>query len=305
MARYQRARVLRAAVAVAALVAAVGGETAVGRALAGRGAELTGSGRTPETSRTLLLQARDLTEALAGRGRATESRRSPSLGRPAGGPPAPAIPGARPVGTRGPALPGAALPARLPSRLDGDGVAISTGSSRAPVTVTLYEDYGCPACRRFEQAQGGTLARMVADGAVRLRRVIGSSPDARPSGDGSRRAANAARAAVQAGRFPLFNALLDQEQPSPRRGGFTTARLLAIASRVPGLRGRAFDSAVRSQRYASWVEASQRACDRYRRRAPSGSPGMAVNGRAVDLSARHDLARDPGALRAFLLAARR
>jgi hypothetical protein len=292
-------------VAVAALVAAVGGEAAVGRVLAGRGAELTAPNPAAGPGRTLLVDARDLPEARADRDWVQELPRSPFRGRPVGGPPsAPAIPGAWPVGGPEPAVP-ASLLMRLPSRLDGDGVTISTGSRQAPVTVTLYEDYRCRACGRFERAQGRMLAGLVADGTVRLRRVIGSSADLRRRGAGAHRAANAARAALEAGRFPLFNALLYEEQPYQRRHGFSVGRLLAIASRVPGLRGPDFDHAVRFQRYAPWVDASDKVWDRFGRRAGCAAPGLVVNGRPVDLSVRHDLAGDPRALRAFLLAARR
>ncbi|MGA5700346.1 DsbA family protein [Peterkaempfera bronchialis] len=303
MPRYQHARVLRAALAAVALTAAVVGETAVGRALADRGAEETGRSAL---ARAAMVQARDVPEGRASRAEA--ARRGALSGRPVGGPPeAPAVPGARPVADRahGSELPAAAILRRLPARLDRDGATILIGSGRAPVTVTLYEDYRCPDCRRFEQAQGETLARLVADGTVLIRRVIESSLDVRLPGIGAQRAANAARAALASGRFPLYNAALYANQPPERQDGYTVARLLKIASQVPGLRGAAFDRAVRSQRYASWVRASQRVYDRYDRRVHSGTPGMEVNGRVVDLEKRMDLARDPEALRAFLLAAAR
>ncbi|WP_055588423.1 thioredoxin domain-containing protein [Streptacidiphilus griseoplanus] len=297
MARYQRARVLRATVAVAALVAAVAGETAVGRALADRAAH---PGDHARLAGAMLTQSRALPAGGPG-----GLLRAPSVGRPVAGPlTAPAIPGARPVGPPGPRIAGAATLMALPARLDPDGVAMAVGSARAPVTLTLYEDYRDPGSRRFEQAQGRMLADLAADGTVWIRRITGSAPQARQSGEDAHRAANAARAALAAGRFPVFNALLYQEQPPGRRGGFTVRRLLDIASQVPGLRSPAFDRAVRTQRYASWVATSQRAYDRHDRRVRSGSPGMVVGGRPVDLAARPDLARDPAALRRFLLAAR-
>ncbi|WP_377272134.1 DsbA family protein [Peterkaempfera sp. SMS 1(5)a] len=298
MARYQRARILRASVALAALVAAVAGEAAVGRALADRGGR---PGDRTGLARAVLVQSRGLPAS----GEDGGLLRTAFSGRPLAGPAAaPALPGARPAGPPGPRIPGAATLMVLPARLDPDGAAMSVGSARAPVTVTLYEDYRRVGCRRFEQAQGRMLAELAAEGTVRIRRVVESSLDARLPGDGAHRAANAARAALAAGRFPVFNALLYEEQPSERQDGFTVRRLLDIASEVPGLRGPAFDRAVRTQGYASWAAASQRVYDGYGRRVRFGTPGMVVNGRPVDLAARPDLAGDPAALRRFLLAAR-
>ncbi|MCD0481575.1 thioredoxin domain-containing protein [Streptacidiphilus sp. ASG 303] len=317
MPRYQP-RLLRAVVAVTALVAAVGGEAAVGRALAHRGAEATGRSEA-------LLRARAVSEVRASR--AEDALRAALTGRPPGAPlTAPALPGT-PLTAPGltapglagavpgaaaegspavrpglPDVPAAAVLRALPARLDRDGAAIDVGRAGAPVTVTLYEDYRCPDCRRFEEAQGAVLARLAAAGTVLVRRVVESSLDVRLPGDGAHRAANAARAALAAGGFPLYNALLYAEQPPEQEDGYTVGRLLALASRVPGLRGPAFDRAVRTRRYAPWAAAAQRAYERHGRRAGYGTPGMVVNGRPVDLAARPDLAGDPGALRAFLLA---
>ncbi|MFJ6214016.1 thioredoxin domain-containing protein [Streptomyces sp. NPDC092296] len=298
MPRYQHARVLRTAVAVAALVAAVGGEAVVGRALAHRGAEQTGR---PALARAALVRDGESLER-AGRGGAGGLVRAVLVGRPISGSAAPALPGARP---ELPKIPGAALLRTLPARLDRDGVAIDVGRTRAPVTVTLYEDYRCPDCRRFEAAQGETLARLAADGTVRLRYVIECSLDERLPGDGAHRAANAARAALAVGGFPLYNALLYRNQPPERQDGFTVDRLLRIASDVPGLRGRTFDEAVRSEQYADWVDDAQDAYDRYADGFKAGTPGLVVNGKAVDLVAHPELAEKPAALRTFLLKAAR
>src|SRR5690349_23718287 len=45
---------------------------------------------------------------------------------------------------------------------------IPVGDDSAPVTVTLYYDYMCPACGAFEKANGDELDRLLADGDMKL-----------------------------------------------------------------------------------------------------------------------------------------
>ncbi len=46
--------------------------------------------------------------------------------------------------------------------------AIPVGDEDAPVAVTLYFDYICPACGQFEQANGEQLDQMLTDGDIRM-----------------------------------------------------------------------------------------------------------------------------------------
>src|SRR5262245_20051393 len=57
---------------------------------------------------------------------------------------------------------GAAAPAA--SSRDGTGLTIGNG----PVTVEVYFDFLCPACRRFEQTAQPTLDRYLANGKITL-----------------------------------------------------------------------------------------------------------------------------------------
>jgi protein-disulfide isomerase len=327
---YQHARLLRAAVAVAALTAAVGGETAVGRSLAERGAEHTGRppvhgaafeaaafesaafrttavGSTAVGARSAPADRADRALPASGRGAVASTGPLPVEAVPWLWPAAhprqlhaAAVESPVAASSRVRPVPGASTLLALPARLDRDGVGISVGSAHAPVVLELYEDYRCPTCRRFELAQGRMLGRLASDGTVRIRYIIESSLDVRLPGRGAHRAANAARAALEYGGFPLYHALLLRNQPSERVNAFSVNRLLAIASHVRGLRGPGFDRAVRNQRYSDWVNASQRAYERYGRRFMYGTPGLVVNGRPIDLGAHPELMTDPDALRALL-----
>ncbi|MFI6645752.1 DsbA family protein [Streptomyces sp. NPDC050504] len=92
----------------------------------------------------------------------------------------------------------------------------------------------------------------------------------RLGGDGSQRAVNALRAALAAGHFPKYHALLFARQARVEAsGGFTTVALLKLADEVPGLRGTSSDSAVKTMKYRSFVTVSQKGVRRGQRpRAP-------------------------------------
>lgn len=156
----------------------------------------------------------------------------------------------------GPAYSG---PADLPARLEADGTTITVGDPKAPVTVHLYEDPRCPVCEEFETTGGGPELR-----AATVRRetktqyTLASFLDDRLGGKGSRKAVNALRAALEAGKFAEYHQMLYANQPEESVDGFTDAYLLELAGRIHGLRSPAFDSAVRTMKYRSFVAAAQK-----------------------------------------------
>ncbi|MFJ9816416.1 DsbA family protein [Streptomyces sp. NPDC101151] len=160
----------------------------------------------------------------------------------------------------GPAYSG---PADVPERLEADGTTITVGDPGATVTVHLYEDPRCPVCEEFESAGGAPQLR-----AATVRRTakteytLASFLDDRLGGKGSEKAVNALRAALEAGRFAEYHDMLFANQPEESVDGFTDAYLLRLAGRIHGLRGPAFDSAVRTMKYRSFVTASQKAYER-------------------------------------------
>ncbi|MFE5620626.1 DsbA family protein [Streptomyces virginiae] len=98
-------------------------------------------------------------------------------------------------------------------------------------------------------------------------------------GDGSRRAVNALRAALDAQKFTEYHRLLIGKQAEVEAsGGYSTDRLLSLADEVPGLRSEAFDTAVSTMKYADFVTASLTA---YRQTGDDpigpGTPTVAVN----------------------------
>ncbi|WP_051576079.1 DsbA family protein [Streptomyces sp. Tu 6176] len=166
--------------------------------------------------------------------------------------------------------------------LAADGTTVRVGSARAKTVVQVYEDLRCPVCKKFETEGGGeALRELVRSGQVRVEYTLASFLDARLGGQGSKKAANALRAALEAGRFAEYHAVLFAHQPEESADGFTDAYLLELASRVKGLRGADFDRAVKDLKYGDYVAASERAFDAS---GVTGTPTLKVDGKAVPAS---------------------
>ncbi|WP_345670451.1 DsbA family protein [Streptomyces similanensis] len=171
-------------------------------------------------------------------------------------------------------------PVRIVESLAPDGTTVRVGSPAAKTVVTVYEDLRCPVCEEFEtQGGAGALRGMVRSGEVRVEYTLASFLDARLGGHGSERAANALRAALDAGRFAEYHDVLYAHQPEESVDGYTDAYLLKLAGQVKGLRGKEFDAAVKGMKYRGFVTASERAFDTS---GATGTPTMKVNGRIVD-----------------------
>ncbi|MFI7383214.1 DsbA family protein [Streptomyces sp. NPDC049813] len=168
---------------------------------------------------------------------------------------------------------------QLPERLAPDATTVVVGSPAAGTRVRLYEDMRCPVCEEYEVGGGGAALRtLTLKGEVRAEYTLASFLDDRLGGGGSQRAANALRAALAQGRFIEFHDVLFAHQPEESVDGYTDAFLLRMASRVRGLRGAEFDTAVRTMKYRTFVTASQAA---YERDGVRGTPTFAVNGDVV------------------------
>ncbi|MEU6126861.1 thioredoxin domain-containing protein, partial [Streptomyces sp. NPDC047123] len=147
---------------------------------------------------------------------------------------------------------GSARLAEVPAAVRG-GV-ITVGDPKAPHTVKVYEDARCPFCAKFEESGARALVGPVADGKVKVEYTIASFLDKNLGGSGSAHAANALRASVEAGKFPQFHAAVFANQPQDESDDvYTPAFLLKIADKVDGLRGAAFDKAVKGGTYEKWL----------------------------------------------------
>ncbi|MES5822801.1 thioredoxin domain-containing protein [Streptomyces sp. RG80] len=162
----------------------------------------------------------------------------------------------------------------VPEKLAANGTTIVVGDPHAPVSVHLYEDPRCPVCEEFESTGGGPeLRQATIRRETRTEYTLASFLDDRLGGSGSKKAVNALRAALEEGKFAEYHQVLYANQPEEAVDGFTDAYLLELAGRVEGLRGPAFDSAVRTMKYRAFVTASEHAYELYGGTAEPGGPG--------------------------------
>ncbi|WP_326721071.1 MULTISPECIES: thioredoxin domain-containing protein [unclassified Streptomyces] len=169
----------------------------------------------------------------------------------------------------------------LPEKLDADGTTIVVGDPEASLTVHLYEDPRCPYCEEFESTGGGPALRALTERReVKTEYTLASFLDDRMGGSGSKKAVNALRAALEVGKFAEYHAVLYENQPEEVVDGFTEAYLLELAGEVDGLRGQAFDSAVKTMKYRDFVTKSEQAYESAGEDDPRGpgTPTAVING---------------------------
>ncbi|MEW1547054.1 DsbA family protein [Streptomyces tsukubensis] len=179
----------------------------------------------------------------------------------------------------------------LPESLGADGTTITVGDSGAPVTVRVYEDPRCPVVEEFEQGDGAEVLRSrTRERRVKTEYTLASSRDDSLGGDGSKRAVNALRAALDANLFTEYHEVLFRHRAQAEAsGGYTTKYLLELAGQVPGLRSEKFDAAVVAMSHRDFVVRSQaayEAADADEPRGP-GTPTVVVNGQQLE-GKRHD-----------------
>ncbi|MDG4767482.1 thioredoxin domain-containing protein [Solwaraspora sp. WMMD406] len=150
-----------------------------------------------------------------------------------------------------------------------------------PVTVDLYVDFLCPACRQFEQQVGPTLDQLVADGRITVVYHPVAILDRLTSTAYSTRASAASGCAAADGKFTEYAAALFEQQPAEGGAGLTDDQLVEIGTGV-GLAADSFGSCVRDGTYRSW---SGHVTDEAGRAGVAGTPTVMVDGETVGSSA--------------------
>ena len=176
--------------------------------------------------------------------------------------------GARPV--EAPASQGATVAGRF-SGLPTSGYAL--GRANAPVTIDLYEDFQCPACRRWGESVFPALAaNELASGRARL--VFHTFPFI---GQESMIAARAGHAAARQDRFWDFWAALYANQGPENAGTITAARMTAVAGTL-GMDAARFAADMGSSGAGMAIDASIADA---RRLAVDSTPTLVVGGRRL------------------------
>ncbi|MEW2291642.1 thioredoxin domain-containing protein [Streptomyces sp. NPDC006743] len=171
-------------------------------------------------------------------------------------------------------------PVAAPSGAQGkDSLAIPVGKDSARSTLTVWEDFRCPACQAFEAAYRPTVHELTAAGKLRVEYHLVRLIDGNLGGSGSLRAANAAACAQDAGRFPAFHDVLYDNQPKETDDAYAdNAKLIQLARKVPGLDTPAFQSCVKNGTHDSWVDKSHQA---FQAGGFSGTPTVLLNGKNI------------------------
>jgi protein-disulfide isomerase len=148
------------------------------------------------------------------------------------------------------------------------------GETSAPVIITAWEDFQCPVCKA---ANSGVLASIIAEyvdtGKAQLHYRYFSF-----LGDESVRAAEAAEAAAEQGKFWDYHDALFTYQGRENSGALSDERLGQLAELV-GLDLAQFEESLDSGEYEGVVESE---LDEGRDRGVTGTPTFFVNGERVE-----------------------
>jgi protein-disulfide isomerase len=144
----------------------------------------------------------------------------------------------------------AALPALVHE--SGGGVVVGDG----PVDVTVWEDFQCPFCKAFEQANGEMLRKRVDDGDITLTIHPLSFLDSKLGNDSSSQAANAFGSVADAGQTQAldYHLTLYQNQPAENPGtpAWSADQLIGWGNDA-GVEGATFEDCVNNLDYQGWV----------------------------------------------------
>ncbi|WP_030248607.1 MULTISPECIES: DsbA family protein [unclassified Streptomyces] len=171
-------------------------------------------------------------------------------------------------------------PVVAPSGAQGkDGLAIPVGKDSARSTLTVWEDFRCPACKSFETAYRPVIHELTEAGQLKVEYHLVTLIDGNMRGTGSRNAANAAACAQDAGKFPAYHDVLFDNQPPEVDDAYAdTGKLIELAGKVDGLDSPAFRQCVEKGTHNGWVDKSHQAFDKG---GFSGTPTVLFDGENI------------------------
>ncbi|MFB7108857.1 DsbA family protein [Streptomyces sp. NPDC056291] len=160
-----------------------------------------------------------------------------------------------------------------------DSLAIPVGRDGAKSTLTVWEDFRCPACQAFETMYRPTVHELADAGKLKVEYHLVRLIDGNLGGTGSLRSANAAACAQDAGKFPAYHDVLYRNQPKESDDAFAdNGKLIQLAGKVSGLNTPAFDKCVKNGTHDSWVDKSNQA---FQTGSFSGTPTVLLNGKNI------------------------
>ncbi|MFF4605537.1 DsbA family protein [Streptomyces sp. NPDC001339] len=158
----------------------------------------------------------------------------------------------------------------------GDRPAVPVGAPEAPSTLTVWEDFRCPACQQFEVGFRPVIHELEDEGHLKTEYHLVTIIDGNTGGQGSLNAANAALCAQDAGRFRDYHDVLYSNQPKDELDDKFADKqhLIKLAGKVKGLVTPAFTQCVNDGRYNGFVRKSSEA---FSRSGYGGTPTVLLN----------------------------
>ncbi|NDK90679.1 thioredoxin domain-containing protein [Gordonia desulfuricans] len=174
--------------------------------------------------------------------------------------------------------------ATAPSVATGDAFRITAApaGTTPAVTVTILEDFQCPACKQFEQLYGDALAQLRTNPKVAVDYRPIAILDRMSTTDYSTRAANASACVAEstkgANNFEVwlkFHNLLYLNQPTEGGAGLTDSQLTTYANQAGA---QNISDCVNDGQFKSWVADQTKSAD------VTATPTVRINGKDVELS---------------------
>jgi protein-disulfide isomerase len=153
-------------------------------------------------------------------------------------------------------------------------------ASGDPVEVVIYEDFQCPSCRAFEQANGAFLEEAVKKGEISIEFRVISFLDRASQNEYSSRAGSAALCAFENGGgagYRKVSNLLFANQPEEGTAG-PEDPALAETLKQGGVGGAAAESCVVKNKFVPYIKESTEAS---RDAKVQGTPTIRIDGKDV------------------------
>jgi len=169
----------------------------------------------------------------------------------------------------------------------GVGAVNGGGNSAVPIkaaaaanvpVLDLYEDFQCPACKKFEDATSSTIDELIQAGKVKVIYHPMSFLDANLGNDASLRSASASGCAADQGRFLAFHNEVYKNQPEKEGTGYTNDELIAFG-KTAGITSADFATCVNDVKFTKWAtNGVQREAEN---RGVSSTPTVYINGKEL------------------------
>jgi protein-disulfide isomerase len=171
--------------------------------------------------------------------------------------------------------------AAAPANRVDNGYVFALGSTDAPVTVDLYEDFQCPNCKALEDSTGNTINGLLAAGTVQVHYHGMAFLNTDENGQYATRALNAAAVVANAAgtdAYKTFHDLLFAHQPDEGGSGLTDDQLIDDAAQA-GAGGAAVEQGIRDLVYGDWVTQAE---EQASKDGVTGTPTLFVDGTRLD-----------------------